>query len=234
MSIHRLNKDFDKVVCINLSNRQDKREKMAIRFNNINLEVEWFTAVQYGFIPNIVKPLVDSGKAHFNLNQPYEIGAALSHYAVIKQALDEGCNNLFVFEDDARLHKNFNEKLDRYLDALPNNWDLFLLYSFMYELKPQNIRVNSRWIKSFNSWSLMAYGMNRKFMEEYIQRQNKFFTISDLVTFKMQEEAFNIYSAVPTLCVPDIDLGSNIRGENMNYNSNPTIINFGYSNENYE
>jgi GR25 family glycosyltransferase involved in LPS biosynthesis len=233
--MHRLNKDFDKVVCINLVNRLDKKIKMQAKLDKLGIEVEWFTAVQYGFIPNIVKPLNDSGKAHFNLTQPYEIGAALSHYTVIKQALEEGVEKLFVFEDDVRFRKNFNEELDKYLNKAPEDWELLLLYSFMYEILPGNIRVNSKWIRSHRAWSLMSYGMKKSFMKEYIKRQDQFFTLSDSVTYKMQENSpFNIYSAVPTLCIPDTYLGSNIRGENMNYQYNPTIINLGFSDENYE
>jgi GR25 family glycosyltransferase involved in LPS biosynthesis len=232
--MHRLNKDFDKVVCINLVNRPDKKIKMQAKLDRLGIEVEWFTAVQYGFIPNIIKPLNDSGKAYFNLTQPYEIGASLSHYSVIKQALEEKVERLFVFEDDVRFRKNFNEELDKYLDKIPEDWELMLLYSFMYEILPQNIRVNARWIKSYRSWSLMSYAMKRPFMEEYIKRQDQFFTLSDSVTYKMQEENFKIYSAVPTLCIPDTYLGSNIRGSSMNYAYNPTIINLGFSDENYE
>ena len=223
--MHRLNKDFDRIVCINLVNRPDKREKMQSRFNKLEISFEWYNAVQYGFLPNLTKPIIDSKKAHFNPTTPYEIGAALSHYAVIKQAFEEGIERLFVFEDDAVFHKEFNSRLDKSLDLLPADWNIILLYSFMYEILPENKRVNSRWITSYRAWSLMSYGINRKAMAEYIKRQDQFFTISDLVTFKMQEEGWKIYSAVPTLCVPSMDV-SNIRTA-QNYIQTPTIINLG-------
>lgn len=227
--MHRLNKEFDKIVCINLAERPDKRETMQEKFDNLGIEVEWFTTVQYGFIPKIINPIIKSKTGHFNLNQPYEIGAALSHYTVIKQAILEGCNNIFVFEDDIRFHKDFNTKLDLYLNDLHSNWDMIMFYSFMYNLLPENKRISKRWIKSFKAWSLMAYGMKKNIMEEYIRRQDNFFTISDAVTYKIQEDKqFNIYSAIPALCVPETQLGSNIRGENLNYKSNPTITNMGY------
>lgn len=233
--MNRLNQEFDKVVCINLAERSDKREKMERKFEELDIQVEWFTAVQYGFIPKIINPIVDSQAGKFNKSQPYEIGAALSHYHVIKQALLEGCENLFVFEDDVKFHVDFNEKQNKYLDDLPKNWDMILYYSFMYHLLPENKRVSKRWMTSFRSWSLMAYGMKRDLMEEYISRQDKFFTISDAVTYQMQEDSkFNIYSAVPALCLPETELGSNIRGQNMNYDYNPTVTNMGYSDSNYE
>jgi len=51
----------------------------------------------------------------------------------------------------------------------------------------------------------------------------------------MQEEKkLNIYSAVPTLCIPATELGSEIRGDNKNYANTPTVLNMGYSNDNYK
>ena len=233
--MHRLNKEFDKVVCINLAERKDKREIMETKFEKLGIEVEWFTAVKYGFVPKIIDPIVDSKVGKFNKNQPFEIGAALSHYHVIKQALIEGCNRIFVFEDDILFHKNFNEKINSYLEDLPENWDMILFYSFMYHLLPENKRISKRWIRSFRSWSLMSYGMKREVMNEYIKRQDLFFTISDAVSYKMQEDSnFNIYSAIPALCIPATELGSDIRGQNLNYQYNNTVINTGYKNDHYE
>jgi len=233
--MHRLNREFDRVVCINLTERKDKREIMEEKFEKLGIKVEWFTTVQYGFVPKIINPIVDSKAGHFNKNQSYEIGAALSHYHVIKQAFIEGCNKIFVFEDDILFHKNFNEKMDSYLNDLPENWDMILFYSFMYHLLPENKRISKRWIRSFRSWSLMSYGMKKEVMNEYIKRQDLFFTISDAVSYGMQENSrFNIYSAIPTLCIPETKLGSDIRGQNLNYEYNNTIINTGYKNDHYE
>ena len=53
--MHPLNKIFDKIVCINLLERPDKKEKIEKRFNELGIEVEWFNAIKYDFIPNIIK-----------------------------------------------------------------------------------------------------------------------------------------------------------------------------------
>ena len=236
--MHKLNKEFDKVVCINLVNRLDKRAHMQRKFDELGLEVEWFQAVPYGFAEGIVKSLKPTVHdfPRFNIHNPNEFGASMSHYTVIKTALLQGHENIFVFEDDAMFRKNFNEELDKYLNKLPEDWDMFLLYSFMYKIQPQNVRINSRWVRSYNSWSLMSYGMNKKAMEKYIHIQDINFQIADRASFKMQDPPsnLNIYSAVPTLCIPNKDLGSNIRGDNMNYERNQTILNMGFGKENYE
>jgi len=230
-----LNKEFNKVVCINLLSRPDKRKNMQEKFDKLDIKVEWFNAVQYGFadeIVNSLKPAI-SGFPRFNIKTPNEFGAALSHYTVIKTALLEGAENIFVFEDDVMFRKDFNNQIEKSFNTLPSDWNMFLLYSFMYNILPQNVRVNSRWIKSFNSWSLMAYGMDKKAMQTYIDDMDKRFQIADLTSFYMQEK-LNIYSSVPTLCIPNIELGSNIRGENLNYENTQTILNMGFGKENFE
>ena len=231
--MHALNERFDKIVCINLANRQDKKEKMNSKFKELGIDVEWFTPVQYGFIPNIVPLINASNKGKFNANQPFEFGAALSHYTIIKQALIEGVEKLFVFEDDVLFHKDFNDKIEKYLDTAPEDWTMLSLYSFMYEILPENKRMNSRWIRSFRSWSFMSYGMKRSLMETYIKKQDKFFTIADAITYNMQVEGYKtMYSCIPTLCIPSDDT-SNIRNW-QNYKEKPTVVNFGIDNKNYD
>lgn len=232
-----LNKEFEKVVCINLVNRLDKRVAMQTRFDKYGIQVDWFTAVQYGFAEEIVKSLPGNGGMgfpRFNIKHPNEFGAAMSHYTVIKTALEEGVEKLFVFEDDAMFRKNFDTAFEKSYNALPKDWNMFLLYSFMYKIQPQNVRANARWIKSYDSWSLMAYGIDRPAMERYIADMDKRFQIADLTSFEMQKTNLNIYSSVPTLCIPNTKIGSNIRGDNMNYENTNTVLNLGYTNENYE
>jgi len=77
--------------------------------------------------------------------------------------------------------------------------------------------------------------MNRKSMAKYINYQDAMFQIADRASFKMQDPPsdMNIYSAVPTLCIPNIKLGSNIRNH-LNYSETNTVLNLGYSNNNFE
>ena len=83
---HPLNFFFDKIYCINLAERPDKRVKMEKRLAELGIEVEWYTAVKYGFAPKIVPPITNSKVGMFNKAQPHEFGAAMSHYTVIKKA----------------------------------------------------------------------------------------------------------------------------------------------------
>jgi len=233
--MNRINKEFDKVVCVNLLKREDKQKHMQEKFNKLGIDVDWFQAVEYGFAKEIVESLkpVENDYTRFSIETPNEFGAAISHYTVIKTAYEEGIEKLFVFEDDVLFRKDFNEKFEKYYDSLPENWDMILLYSFMYNLQSQNKRVNARWVTSYDAWSLMTYGINRKAMKHYIDDQDKMFQIADRASFKMQGKNLNIYSAVPTLCIPNQKLGSNIRTK-MNYVNTNTVLNMGFTNDNFE
>jgi GR25 family glycosyltransferase involved in LPS biosynthesis len=233
---NKINKEFEKVVFINLLSRPDKRNNVEAKFEKLGIETEWFGAVEYGFAKQIVEtlPPIVNDFPRFNIKTPNEFGAAMSHYTVIKTALEQGYERLFVFEDDVMFRKDFNNQFEKSFDSLPKDWDMIMLYSFMYKIQPQNVRVNARWMKSFDAWSLMAYGMNRKTMQRYVDDMDKMFQIADRTSFKMQGKDLNIYSAVPTLCIPNQNLGSNIRGDNMNYVNTNTILNMGFDNKNYE
>jgi GR25 family glycosyltransferase involved in LPS biosynthesis len=233
--MHLLNETFDKVVCINLLERPDKKQNIQEKLTSLGIEFEWYHPVKWGFASKVVNAVNKTNVGHFNSEQPNELGAMTSHYHVVKSSLVQGYNSVFVFEDDVMFQKDFNSKLEKYWKKLPKDWDFVSFYSFMYNILPENTRVSSRWVKSYKSWSLMAYGMNRRFMEGYVKFLDEFPTISDMASFKMQESGeFNCYSSVPTLCIPNTELGSNIRkNDNMNYEKNPTVLNMGFSNDNY-
>jgi len=232
MERHRLNRDFDKVVCINLAERPDKKQKMDLKFKNLGIDVEWYTAVQYGFMQKIINPIVDYRHGFFNKNHPNEIGAFQSHYSVIKQALIQGCNNILIFEDDCLFHEKFNEILPKYLDSLPNDYDGFLLYSFQSELYKENLRISAKWTKGFKSWSLISYSLNKKAMEKYVEVADKFPQIADLITYNMMNTEFNFYIASPPLIIPSKD-ESNIRTI-KNYETTKSIFLLGINENLYQ
>ena len=94
---HIINDNFDRVVCINLAKRKDKKQTTQEKFDKVGIKVEWFEAVQYGFAPSVVTALNANRTGRFNAEQPNEFGCALSHYTVIKKAYEDGLDNIFVF-----------------------------------------------------------------------------------------------------------------------------------------
>lgn len=219
-----INEKYEKVVCISLKEREDKYQHALTQFNKHNINVEFYRPVIPGYAYKLIELYADKyndySRNHrlFNKEFPNELGAMQSHYTVIKTALLEGAKSIFIFEDDCIFHKDFNELLPKYFNTLPEDTDGVLLYSYMANYEPQNIRVSPRWTKGFASWSLLAYGLNEKAMHAYIELQDKQPMIADKATWiMMTQQNFNFYIASPPLVIPSKTLTSSIRGENKNY-----------------
>jgi len=236
-----LNEKYEKIVCINLKERPDKKQFMEERFAKYNIDVEWYHPVILGYSKHFVDTYTErfnnpkEGKILFNQRFPNEFGTMHSHYYVIKSALLAGVENLFVFEDDCAFHKDWDTLLPKYLNTLPADADAMLLYSYMFQLEPQNIRVKPRWTTGFASWSLLAYGMNRNAMKAYINIIDNRPMIADKVTWDMMTYlGFKFYVASPPLVLPSKELTSNIRGTDKNYETNKSIFTLGINEEEYE
>jgi len=232
---------YDKRVCISLKERDDKYKYMLAQFVKNDIDAEFYRPVIQGHAHHFVKPYAeqynrrDINYVRFNPEHPNEFGCFLSHYHVIKTALLEGAESIFVFEDDCAFHKDFTELLPKYLDTIPDNTDGILLYSFMYAFEPQNIRVKPRWTKGFASWSFLAYGLNKRAMEGYIKLQDETPMIADRGSWTMMTQMnYNFMIASPPLVVPSKILSSSIRGENKNYEKNKSVFLLGIDEKNYE
>lgn len=78
------------------------------------------------FYPNITPIIFDAINTRY-LNNHY-VGCTLSHRAVIADAKANNYKNILVFEEDAVLHKDFSNILNRCTDELSfNQWDIFYL-----------------------------------------------------------------------------------------------------------
>ena len=236
-----LNERYEKIVCICLKEREDKYKYALTQFIKHDIQVEFYRPVIPGYAAKLTAPYSakynDWSKNYvlFNEHFPLELGAMQSHYTVIKSALLEGAQSIFVFEDDPAFHKDWDTLLPKYLDTIPEDADGILLYSFMHHLEPQNIRVKPRWTKGFASWSFLCYGLNRKAMEGYIKLQDETPMIADRGSWTMMTyQNYNFYVASPPLILPAKTLTSTIRGENKNYEKDKSIFLLGINEQDYE
>ncbi len=236
-----INERYEKVVCVCLQEREDKYKFMLNQFQKHDIKVEWYRPVIHNYIGKFSELYTNKynnpsqGIILFNPQFPNELNVMQSFYHVIKSALLSGAESLFIFEDDFQMHNRWDELLPKYFEKLPVDHDIILLYSYQHELFPQNVRINSCWIKAYRSWSHIAVGMNKKYMQEYINQIDNVPRIGDLVTYQAQER-FNCYISIPPLGIPSKSLTSNIRGNNKNYD-NPLFQNaytFGLNQNNYE
>lgn len=71
---------FDRIVCVNLSHRRDKRNRVSKVFDTLHIPVQFYTAQSH-----------PKGGRY---------GCFHSHINVIKEAYNDGMQNILIFEDD--------------------------------------------------------------------------------------------------------------------------------------
>lgn len=112
-----LNEYFDNVYCINLKHREDRWENCKKQFDQYNINVEKFEAVNG-------KEVAPEG---INGLLPGEIGVIRSNYNVIKDAKEKKYKNVLIFEDDVELCEDFNDKFTEFIKQVPNDWSFLYL-----------------------------------------------------------------------------------------------------------
>jgi len=114
---------FDSAIYINLDARLDRRRLFETRTSQIGLTIPRFSAIT----PNendckLTDELKKDSRCRF------KIGCTLSHMEVIKQAKQNGWNNILIFEDDCVFNPEFIQKIQLCVSELRNcKWDLFYM-----------------------------------------------------------------------------------------------------------
>lgn len=123
---------FDKIVCISVESRSDRQQKVEEEFHRVGLCTK---IVFYRPKRNNESPVA---------------GCWESHRYVMIDALNNGCNNVCIFEDDVTFRSDFrphvlNDIRDVYLQ-LPKNWKSYFLGHwpfFSYSIMPNMRRTIS-------------------------------------------------------------------------------------------
>jgi hypothetical protein len=166
---------FDKIYCISLDERSDRREEAEIQFKKTGLS----EYVEY----HIVK------------KHPYdsEEGIYESHMACIKNGLTSGAGNIVIFEDDVIFHGFSQERLKQCIDfmrATPD-WKAF----FFGCLVSGSSGIHCKGVLSIKYRSLThAYVLNRGFAELLVKMPWR--KIAFDAEFKSYKDGF--YAAFPS------------------------------------
>ena len=113
-----------KIFIINLKRDSDKREKMKQKLDKLNINYEFFDAIdgtntEHG---GIYTGWVDS--YHNRYITKGEVGCSLSHYYIWENIINENIETAIILEDDVEvLDNNFIEKVEN----VDNNYDLMYL-----------------------------------------------------------------------------------------------------------
>ena len=107
----------DETYCINLARRHDRRAHAEEQFSRVGLDgVRFFQAFDAARLD----------LAHATRNRG-EVGCYLSHLALLKQARARGLRSLALVEDDVVFGAGFRPGYQRFIDHLPDDWDVLYL-----------------------------------------------------------------------------------------------------------
>jgi GR25 family glycosyltransferase involved in LPS biosynthesis len=105
--------DFNKIYCINLQRRKDRRSECERIFRTHGLNVEFIEAIDGDTISD-TKGL-KKGAA----------GCCLSHKKIYQKMFDDkSLQKVLVLEDDIEFHPNFKNLFSQYYKHVPEDWNL--------------------------------------------------------------------------------------------------------------
>ena len=162
-----INDYFDKIYCINLDRATERWNTISEQFDRLNITVERFSAIE----PELGCNGLLKG----------EIGCMRSHYEVIKKANDLGLKNVFVFEDDAVLVDDFENKFSLFVENIPNDWD------FIY--------LGGNHVGGLNKINNYVNKMNYSFTAHSMAINNNMYQ-SILETLKQEQKQVDVYYAM--------------------------------------
>jgi hypothetical protein len=95
-------------------------------------------------------------------------GCMQSHRQVLERAIMDGVNSLLVLEDDACFRPTFREDVERFLTAVPADWDGLMLGGQHYNSTP--LPVAQQVVRCVNCQRTHAYAVRGRYMRDLYQK----------------------------------------------------------------
>ena len=192
-----INEAFPHKFCINLDRRPERWEQMRSKFERCGVEgVQRFAAVDGQ------QAIVPAGWT----DSPGAYGCLRSHLEIIEEARRRGWPNVLIFEDDAALDPELNEKFSSYFEQVPSDWEM-LHFGANHMAEPVGVSANTVRITSANS--TFAYALNAAVFDAFIELNTLALTAVDLNNRTLQR-GHACYCFMPHLAWVE-DLSSDVQ-----------------------
>ena len=197
-----LNKLFEKVLVVNLSERCPERKEYM---ENVltGVEFDFFEAVEGKGIDvdELVKNgIFDKDKSLSGLGRVIfdgEIGCALSHINIYHKIVNENIKNCVIIEDDVIISKELIDKyLEQSFNQLPADWDLFYLGYQRMSNRPYS---NNLKVANFHEGTF-GYAVSLEGAKKILEHNTPFFENADRCLIRMcNVPGFKAFVSVPML-----------------------------------
>jgi glycosyl transferase family 25 len=191
----KLNDYFDRVVVINLDRRTDRMAQFESQTKDLGIDFVRYSAVDAQAFG------ISGAKA-----------CAASHRQVLADAVADGVERLFIFEDDAGFDADFNAKFDDFIGKLPDDWQMLYLGSWPYSI----IDVGIEGIRKTQGNILThAYGAKREIFQDLIDASHDAVNPID-VAYGLLHQHVTTYMAHPSIVIQTPGF-SDIRNHEVSY-----------------
>jgi GR25 family glycosyltransferase involved in LPS biosynthesis len=107
--------------------------------------------------------------------KPGELGVWASNYTAWVNFAESKYDHIILMEDDIQLSKNFNKLLYKYIDELPEDWDVFTVYipesgNIRYRKRYDELNIGKENVcKVYQSWSCLCYVVSKSGAKKLIK-----------------------------------------------------------------
>lgn len=169
--------NFDKIFCINLEKRKDRRSTCEKIFSEKEINVEFIEAVD-GRVIKDCKGL-----------NPGAAGCCLSHKKIYEMmSRNRSWKSVLILEDDIEFHPNFKELFSKYYDYVPDDWKL-LFFGGSHNEPPKPVNEYVQRLKK--TFTTHCYAVKDTMVDALMERfseENIFNMQADVHLHKMQKQ----------------------------------------------
>lgn len=186
-----------KIYLLSLERRSDRRERFFAQ--NLPYKIDVFKAID-------AKNVIYRGRL-----KKGQVACKLSHMEIIRDAIKNKHTFITIFEDDAQITFDFNERIDL-LKNIPEDWDMVYLGAHHY-MKPTPVSDGIG--RCVTALSTVAYIINQR-MYQTLLKELKRDMILDVIYTNIIQQSYNCYCIFPNI-VTQVDGYSDIESIKVSY-----------------
>ena len=193
---------FPHRICINLARRPDRWAKAQAQFQQHQIEVGRWDAVDGAAI---------QAPPHWR-HSPGAYGCSLSHLEAVREAKTRRYESLLIFEDDVELHPELRNLFPGLMAQVPGDWDA-IYFGGIHRLQPAAAAANV--VRLVETNSTYAYALRRTVFDAFLSINERSHSPVD-ETAKVLQKQFKFYCFWPHLAWVARDF-SDILGAEVNH-----------------
>ena len=163
---------IEQTYIVNLEKDKDRMNAISKQLKKENVNFKRFNAI-YGKHLDLN---TERCKKYFSKKaiedlKPGQLGCSMSHIILWEEIASKKNNNMYmILEDDAIVPKNFNKEVMKYINEMPNNWDMLLLGAnrLIGKKYSDNLLYTDKSIKRNGNYGLYAYIIKPKTAEKLL------------------------------------------------------------------